>query len=106
MGAHAHDGRHSCAIAGPDALCLRTPVETRGEDLHTVAEFAVDEGERVPFVLTWFPSHEPRAGARSTRSRRSRDTEAFWREWSEACPLELPATGATRCAARSSRSRR
>src|SRR5262245_11724842 len=46
------------AIAGPDGLCFRTPVETRGEDLTTVSEFVLDQGERVPFVLTWFPSHE------------------------------------------------
>src|SRR5512132_1308714 len=39
------------AIAGPDGLILRTPIETRGKDLTTVAEFTVSEGERVPFVL-------------------------------------------------------
>ena len=37
----------------------------------TVAEFAVEEGERVPFVLTWFPSHERAARARSTPRSRS-----------------------------------
>src|SRR5678816_4732385 len=31
------------AIAGPDALVLRTPVETRGQDLTTVADFTVAE---------------------------------------------------------------
>ena len=44
---------------GPDMLRLRTDVELQGEDLTTVAEFAVAEGQRVPFVLTWHPSHEP-----------------------------------------------
>ena len=48
------------AIAGPNALVLRTPIETRGEDLTTVAEFEVAKGERVPFVLTWYQSHENR----------------------------------------------
>ena len=33
------------AIAGPDGLALWTPVETRGEDLTTVAEFTVSEGQ-------------------------------------------------------------
>jgi len=46
------------AIAGPDGLCFRAPVEARGENLTTVSEFRVSAGERVPFVLTWFPSHE------------------------------------------------
>src|SRR3954463_16252261 len=47
------------AIAGPDALVLRTPIQTHGEDLRTVAEFDVRAGDRMPFVLTWFPSHKP-----------------------------------------------
>ena len=38
---------------------LRTPVETRGEDLTTVADFEVGEGDSVPFVLTYGPSHLP-----------------------------------------------
>ena len=46
------------AIAGPDALIFRTPIQTRGHELTTVAEFTVNAGRRVPFVLTWFPSHE------------------------------------------------
>src|ERR1043165_5932002 len=51
------------AIAGPDGLILRTPIETRGEDLTTGGGFTVSEGERVPFVITWFASHKnpPRA---------------------------------------------
>src|SRR5207249_625848 len=34
------DGRHT-AVAGPDRLTLATPVEMHGENLRTVAEFAV-----------------------------------------------------------------
>jgi GH15 family glucan-1,4-alpha-glucosidase len=68
------------AIAGPDGLILRTPIETRGKDLTTVSEFAVSEGERVPFVLTWFASHKnpPRA---IHYEHALRDTEKYWREW-------------------------
>ena len=47
------------AIAGPDALCLRTPVDVHGEEMTTVSDFVVEPGERIPFVLTWYPSHEP-----------------------------------------------
>ena len=46
------------AIAGPDALCLVAPVETRGFGLTTQAEFTVREGECLPFRLTWHPSNE------------------------------------------------
>ncbi|MBW3574479.1 MAG: N-acetylneuraminate synthase family protein [Actinobacteria bacterium] len=49
----------TCAVGGPDGLCVATPVELRGEDLRTVAEFTVAEGEEIPFVLSWYPSHEP-----------------------------------------------
>ena len=46
------DGSALLAIAGQDMTVLRTPVETRGEALTTVADFDVEEGKTVPFVLT------------------------------------------------------
>ncbi len=52
------DGTCLHAVAGPDRLTLTTPVALRGEGLSTVAEFAVAEGDEVPFVLTWSPSHD------------------------------------------------
>ena len=69
------------AIAGPDALILRTPVPTQGKNLTTLAEFEVKKGDWIPFVLTWFPSHQPppkkvRAGVAL------RQTELYWRNWS------------------------
>jgi len=47
------------AIAGPDMVLLRTPVELRGEQMTTVGDFVVSAGQRVPFVLTYAPSHLP-----------------------------------------------
>jgi GH15 family glucan-1,4-alpha-glucosidase len=84
-----HEENTRVALAGPDALCFRTPTETRGEDLRTISEFTVDEGERIPFVLTWFPSHEDPPEAIDPEQALV-DTETFWRNWSESCPLELP----------------
>jgi GH15 family glucan-1,4-alpha-glucosidase len=83
----AHDGLE--AIAGPDGLILRTPIETRGKDLTTVAEFTVKKGERVPFVLTWFESHEepPRA---IHPEHALRDTEKYWTKWAKQCRHEGP----------------
>jgi len=70
------------AIAGPDGLILRTPVETRGEALTTVAEFTVAKGDRIPFVLTWFASHtEPPRKVNAEHA--LRDTEIFWRSWAK-----------------------
>jgi GH15 family glucan-1,4-alpha-glucosidase len=72
------------AIAGPDGLILRTPIETRGEDLTTVAEFVVKKGERVPFVLTWFESHaDPPKPVNANDA--LRDTEKFWADWAGQC---------------------
>jgi len=70
------------AIAGPDALILRTPVETCGKDLTTVAEFTVAKGDRIPFVLTWFASHTdpPR---KINPEHALRDTEVFWTDWAK-----------------------
>src|SRR4029453_8421857 len=72
------------AIGGPDALALRTPVRFRGEDRATVAEFAVAEGERVPFVLTWYQSHLPAPSAVDAEQA-LRDTEDYWRRWASRC---------------------
>ena len=72
------------AIAGPDALVLRTPVKTHGEDLRTVAKFTVKQGDRVPFVLTWFASHLQAPQAVNPEHALA-DTEAYWKDWASAC---------------------
>ena len=72
------------AVAGPDALCFRTPVEIRGEDMSTVGEFTVRPGERVPFVLTWFPSHLDLPEEVDPEQALA-DTEDYWLGWAETC---------------------
>ncbi len=69
------------AVAGQDMTVLRTPVETRGEDLTTVAEFEVKAGETVPFVLTYGPSHLDPPEAIDPEIA-LQETEKFWQEWS------------------------
>ncbi|HXQ59974.1 MAG TPA: glycoside hydrolase family 15 protein [Acidimicrobiales bacterium] len=81
------------AIAGPDALTLWTPIDTHGEDLTTVAEFTVKEGDEVPFVLTWFPSHEEAPRPVDARFA-TEDTEAWWEAWSSTCNFQSPWRGA------------
>ena len=68
------------AIAGPDMVVLRTPVHMRGENMTTVGEFTVGEGDRVPFVLSYGPSHLKAPEAFSADAALG-DTEAFWKEW-------------------------
>ena len=72
------------AIAGPDAVALRTPVELEGRDLRTHASFTVAEGDRVPFVLTWFPSNEP-VPTPVEPEVALRDTTSYWEEWADRC---------------------
>ena len=70
------------AVAGPDALALRTPVETKGVGHSTVAEFTVRRGERVPFTLAWFPSHEGLPHPINATWALTRTT-SWWHEWSK-----------------------
>lgn len=82
---HMDDG--VWAIAGPDALHLHTPVRSHGKDFRTIAEFTVTKGERVPFVLTWHPSHLPHPEDRDPEQA-LRQTEEWWRCWSAKCTYQ------------------
>jgi GH15 family glucan-1,4-alpha-glucosidase len=75
------------AVAGPDAAWLRTPVGTRGENLSTRADFVVTTGDRVPFVLTWRPSHLPPPDEIDPIHELG-VTEGYWRGWVSACTYE------------------
>jgi GH15 family glucan-1,4-alpha-glucosidase len=75
------------AVAGPDSCWLRTPVETHGEDLATVAEFLLEPGDRMPFVLTWRESHQP-APEPVHPDRALRETEHYWQQWLEQCTYD------------------
>jgi GH15 family glucan-1,4-alpha-glucosidase len=75
------------AICGQDMTVLRTPVETRGEDMTTVADFEVSEGETIPFVLTYGPSHLPLPDPIDP-AHALEDTEDFWTEWCSHCTYQ------------------
>ncbi|HXR57398.1 MAG TPA: glycoside hydrolase family 15 protein [Casimicrobiaceae bacterium] len=68
------------ATAGPDSLELRTPVPVEGRNFTTVAEFTVSEGQRVAFVMTWFPSHEARPLPIDAEAALGA-TERYWKAW-------------------------
>ncbi|HWE68365.1 MAG TPA: glycoside hydrolase family 15 protein [Acidimicrobiales bacterium] len=75
--------------AGPDAVALWHGVNPVGEDMHTVADFSVGQGQRFPFTLVWFPSHEdppPPLDAYYAISL----TDAHWKEWASQCTYEGP----------------
>jgi GH15 family glucan-1,4-alpha-glucosidase len=77
------------AIAGADSLHLAAPVPLHGRDLTTLAEFVVREGERLPFVLTWHPSHLPEPAPVHAEAALV-DTERFWSEWSARSTYDGP----------------
>jgi GH15 family glucan-1,4-alpha-glucosidase len=68
------------AVAGPDMVTLHAPVRLRGQDLTTVAEFEVEAGQTVPFVLTHGPSHLPPPHAIEPEAS-LRHAESFWTGW-------------------------
>jgi GH15 family glucan-1,4-alpha-glucosidase len=72
------------AIGGANALRLRAPIALRGEGFHTVSEFTVTAGQRVPFTLSWSPSCGPEASAVEPESAIT-TTERWWRDWSQRC---------------------
>nr|WP_221377341.1 glycoside hydrolase family 15 protein [Actinoplanes polyasparticus] len=75
------------AVAGPDAVWLRTPAALEGENLATVAGFTVRAGDQVPFVLTWRPSHLTRPEPIDAVHQLG-VTEGYWRGWISACTYE------------------
>jgi len=77
------------AVGGPDALELRSPVPTRGEGMTTVAEFEVTEGQRLPFLLTWHPSHEDPPHPPDPLHQLDATTR-HWQKWADRCSYQGP----------------
>ena len=64
----SEDGTALLAICGPDMTVLRTPVETRGEDLTTVADFEVGEGADRALCAHLWPLASAGPGADRSRA--------------------------------------
>ncbi|MFF4468790.1 glycoside hydrolase family 15 protein [Streptomyces sp. NPDC001599] len=82
---------HRVAVAGPDSAWLRSEPEVHswGQDFGTHAEFTVSAGEKVAFVLTWHPSHEPRPPLIDPYMSLEHSVED-WREWAARCRYDGP----------------
>jgi GH15 family glucan-1,4-alpha-glucosidase len=74
------------AVAGPDAVVLRSDVEIRGrkEDLSSIASFRVETGVRKAFVLSWYPSHEGPPPSLDV-DRTLTETKQYWEDWAGQC---------------------
>jgi GH15 family glucan-1,4-alpha-glucosidase len=73
-------GDSSAIVAGSEALWLFSPVHLRRRQGVGVAEFAVNQGDQVPFALIWRPAHAgppppPMVAALVAR------TADWWRAW-------------------------
>jgi GH15 family glucan-1,4-alpha-glucosidase len=73
-----------CAIAGPDMVVLNADVPLHGENLTSVADFTIHEGESKSFTLSWRPSHKPVPDPVDAAAA-LRETEQYWRDWSSRC---------------------
>jgi GH15 family glucan-1,4-alpha-glucosidase len=81
------DERSLLAVGGPDGLLLRTPVVLEPDGLTHAADFTVRAGDRVPFTLTWFPSHDELPEVVDAEQALA-DTVRLWREWIGGCRYE------------------
>jgi len=77
------------AVAGPNMVSLRTPVPLKGEDLKTVSEFTVNEGQRIPFALSYRASHKKLPEPLDIESALQK-TEKFWQDWISRCTYNGP----------------
>jgi GH15 family glucan-1,4-alpha-glucosidase len=76
---HLPDGTFR-AVAGPDMVLLHTPLTLEGRGFRHAAEFDVEAGQSVPFVLTYGLSHLP-APAQIDPEQALEETEQFWTAW-------------------------
>ena len=77
------------AVAGPDSVWLASDVAHHGRDFASYADFTVEAGQRVAFVLTWNPSYVHRPNPVDPYAALE-DTERFWRDWAGQCSYEGP----------------
>ncbi|WP_449065456.1 glycoside hydrolase family 15 protein [Planomonospora algeriensis] len=78
------DGDLLHAVGGPDSIWLSSPVPLRSRGYAHHGAFRVSAGERLAFVFTWHPSHEPRPTEIDPFEQLT-ETESLWTEWASRC---------------------
>jgi GH15 family glucan-1,4-alpha-glucosidase len=68
------------AVAGPNAMCLDSPVAYRGLHMKSHAAFTVEAGQTVPMVLSWYLSHQDEPDPLDTDAALD-ETERWWVDW-------------------------
>lgn len=78
----ADDGEALLATSGPDSLLLRGGPLPDPVDRRHAGEVSVSAGERIDYVLTWYPSHLP-VPHRLDPEARLVETVARWQDWAD-----------------------
>jgi GH15 family glucan-1,4-alpha-glucosidase len=88
-----HCSRHRATMtSGPDALALNSPVPLEPDyaAARIEANFVIRAGDRVPFTLMFYPSHEQRDHSPVDAERELARTERYWRDWASRCRYQGP----------------
>jgi GH15 family glucan-1,4-alpha-glucosidase len=80
---------HLRAISGPQLVVLRTDAPLRGEDMATVSDFDIHEGESICFVMSYGSSLEEDPESFDAYDA-YRDTEQFWTDWAKSSTYDGP----------------
>ena len=83
----AQAGGDLLAVCGPETLRLSAPVGLAGRDGTARATFTVTGRQRVPFVLTWFPTGEPAPPHPDPEALIS-GCERWWQAWAARCTYD------------------
>jgi GH15 family glucan-1,4-alpha-glucosidase len=75
------------AIGGPDAVEFISPVDIENRDFHTRARFTVSQGERLPFLLAWHPSHRDVHNEIDDLVLAVERTAREWESWASRCTV-------------------
>jgi GH15 family glucan-1,4-alpha-glucosidase len=81
------------AIAGPDLVVINGGTTLHHSDGTVTAEFTINQGEILHFVITHSPSHHPAALPVSPGAALAQ-TERFWLDWIKQCTYRGPAQDA------------
>jgi GH15 family glucan-1,4-alpha-glucosidase len=85
--------RHRATLtSGPDSLVLDSPVplQPHYEAARLEADFVVHAGQRIPFTLAFYRSHEPPQDVHVDAEQELVRAERFWREWAGRCRYKGP----------------
>jgi len=84
------DGMRATLTSGPSALLFNSPVpiEPDWDVARLEANFTVRAGERLPFTLTFYPSHERPSHDVIDAGKELQRTERYWQNWATRCPYQ------------------